>query len=82
MKDTLGLTFDIHNAIVSLIQNKKALTRNSKYQEYYREKMVGANLHGTGMEAASELWTEQTCLSRLQRSSPVNVGSNIGEIPY
>ena len=82
MSSKIPLTFINCGVIVTSIQNTKALTRNSRYPGYYREKMVGANLHGTNIEAASELWTEQRILSRLQRSSPVNVGSNIGEIPY
>lgn len=42
--------------------------------------MVGANLYGTDIEAASELRTEQCVLSRLRRSSTVIREDSIGRI--
>ena len=35
-------------------RERKALTGNSRYPGIYREKMVGANLHGMDTEAAPE----------------------------
>lgn len=55
MSSKIPLTFINCGVIVTSIQNTKALTRNSRYPGYCREKMVGVNLHGTGIEAASEL---------------------------
>ena len=50
------------------------MKRKSRYQGHFREKMVGANLYETGIEAVSELRTEQRVFSRLRRSSPVIEG--------
>ena len=54
------------------------MKRKSRYQGHFREKMVGANLYETDIEAVSELRTEQGVLSRLRRSSPVIEGKQQG----
>ena len=54
------------------------MKRKSKYRGHFREKMVGANLYETDIEAVSELRVEQCVLSRLRRSSPVIKGKQQG----
>ena len=54
------------------------MKRKSRYQGHFREKMVGANLYETDIEAVSELRTEKSNLSRLRRSSPVIEGKQQG----
>lgn len=54
------------------------MKRKSRYQGHFREKMVGANLYETDIEAVSESRTEQRMLSRLRRNSPVIKGKQQG----
>ena len=61
----------------------KAVTRNSTYFGFYREKAAGASLREGIVEVAFEQWTEQVEAQVSSNVIPTLQGSSIGQwFPY